>query len=43
MNVAMVILDKYDKFPSYDKISKKHDVIEAFSDICKEVHISANE
>ena len=42
INVAMAILDKYEKFPVYDNIPKKHDVIEACADICKEVHISAN-
>ena len=43
INVAVAILDKYDKFPSYPSIPKKSDVIEAFADVCKEVHISANE
>jgi len=42
MSVASAILDSYDRFPSYDNIPKRADVIETFADICKEVHISAN-
>jgi hypothetical protein len=43
MNVASAVLEKYDKFPTYSNIPKRSDVIEAFADICKEVHISSNE
>ena len=42
MNVASAVLEKYEKFPTYSNIPKRSDVIEAFADICKEVHISAN-
>ena len=42
MNVASAVLEKYDKFPTYNNIPKRSDVIEAFADICKEVHISSN-
>lgn len=42
INVASAILNEYDKFPTYDNMPKKSDVIEAFADICKEVHTSAN-
>ena len=40
--MAYAILDGYDKFPSYEKIPKRSDVIDIFADICKEVHTSAN-
>lgn len=43
MSVAAAVLDKYDKLPTYNALPKRSDVIEALSDICKEVHISANE
>lgn len=42
MSVAIAVLDSYDRFPTYQNIPKRHDVIETFADICKEVHLSAN-
>ena len=42
MSVASAILDKYDRLPTYDNIPKRNDVIEAYADVCKEVHTSAN-
>ena len=42
ISVASAILDGYDRFPTYENIPKRSDVIEIFSDICKEVHTSAN-
>jgi len=35
MSVAYAILDKYEKMPTYDSLPKRHDVIDAFADICK--------
>jgi len=35
MNVAIAVLDKYEKFPTFEKLPRKKDVIYAFADICK--------
>ena len=43
ISVASAILDKHDKLPTYENIPKRQDVIEAYADLCKEVHTSANE
>ena len=42
VSVASTILDSYERFPTYENIPKRSDVIEIFADICKEVHTSAN-
>jgi hypothetical protein len=42
INVAVNILDRHSQYPVYEKLTKRQEIIEAFADICKEVHLSAN-